>query len=88
MRDARTTAGWRNYSLFLQADGLLTGFQKYEKSPRAPDLVLKLGIAPGGAGEQDTACRTFAEVAKRYTKQPAAFNSRLAQEKAKAQCPA
>lgn len=70
------------------ADVLLTGFQNYEKTPRAPDLLLKLGIALNGAGEQDTACRTFAEVAKRYTKQPAAFNSRLAQEKAKAQCPA
>ena len=70
------------------ADVLLTGFQNYEKSARAPDLLLKLGVALGGAGEQDTACRTFAEVAKRYPKQPAAFNSRLAQEKAKAQCPA
>ena len=70
------------------ADVLLTGFQNYEKSARAPDLLLKLGIALGGAGEQDTACRTFAEVSKRYPKQPAAFNSRLAQEKAKAQCPA
>jgi tol-pal system protein YbgF len=70
------------------ADVLLTGFQNYEKSARAPDLLLKLGIALAGAGQQDTACRTFAEVSKRYTKQPAAFNSRLAQEKAKAQCPA
>jgi TolA-binding protein len=49
---------------------------------------MKLGIALAGAGEQDTACRTFGEVGKRYPKQPAAFNSRLAQEKQKAQCPA
>jgi tol-pal system protein YbgF len=70
------------------ADVLLTGFQNYEKSARAPDLLLKLGVALAGAGEQDTACRTFAEVSKRYPKQPPAFNSRLAQEKAKAQCPA
>ena len=26
MRDALTAAGWRNYSLFLQPDGLLTGY--------------------------------------------------------------
>ena len=70
------------------ADVLLTGFQNYGSSPRAPDLLLKLGIALGGAGEQDTACRTFIEVTKRYSKQPAAFNQRLAEEKAKAKCPA
>ena len=48
-----------------------------ENSPRAPDLLLKLGIALAGAGEQDTACQTFAEVAKRYPKQPQAFMQRL-----------
>lgn len=70
------------------ADVLLTGFQNYPQSPRAADLLLKLGIALAGAGEQDTACRTFAEVTKRYGKQPAAFNTRLAAERQKAQCPA
>jgi tol-pal system protein YbgF len=70
------------------ADVLLTGFQNYPKSARAPDLLMKLGIALAGAGEQDTACRTFAEVVKRYQKLPAAFQQRLAQEKQKAQCPA
>ena len=69
------------------ADVLLTGFQNYGSSVRAPDLLLKLGIALAGAGEQDTACRTFFEVSKRYVKQPAAFSQRLAEEKAKAKCP-
>ena len=70
------------------ADVLFTGFQQYERSSRAPDLLLKLGIALAGAGETDTACRTYAEVAKRYTGQPAAFTQRLADERAKAKCPA
>jgi len=70
------------------ADVLLTGFQNYEKSSRAPDLLMKLGIALAGAGEGDTACRTFAEVVKRYPKQPTAFMQRLQQEQTKAQCPA
>ncbi|HVY50085.1 MAG TPA: tol-pal system protein YbgF [Devosia sp.] len=70
------------------ADVLLTGFQNYEKSPRAPDLLMKLGIALGGAGEQETACRTFAEVAKRYPNQPAAFKQRLEQERQREKCPA
>ena len=70
------------------ADVLLTGFQNYEKSARAPDLLLKLGMALAGAGEQDTACRTFAEVLKRYPKQPTAFMQRLGDEKSKAKCAA
>jgi tol-pal system protein YbgF len=70
------------------ADVLLTGFQAYENSARAPDLLFKLGIALAGAGEGDTACRTFAEVTKRYPKQPAAFLQKLSEEKQKAQCPA
>jgi tol-pal system protein YbgF len=70
------------------ADVLLTGFQTYEKSARAPDLLLKLGIALAGAGEADTACRTFFEVTKRYPSQPAAFTQRLQEERQKANCPA
>jgi tol-pal system protein YbgF len=70
------------------ADVLLTGFQKYTNAQRAPDILLKLGVALAGAGETDTACRTFAEVQKRYSGLSAAFSTRLADEKAKAQCPA
>ncbi|OJX53107.1 MAG: tol-pal system protein YbgF [Devosia sp. 66-22] len=70
------------------ADVLLTGFQAYERSARAPDLLLKLGIALAGAGEVDTACRTYFEVSKRFPNQPAAFNQRLQEERQKAHCPA
>ena len=70
------------------ADVLLTGFQNYERSARAPDLLLKLGMALAGAGEIDTACRTYFEVSKRYPDQPAAFSQRLQAERQKAQCPA
>lgn len=70
------------------ADVLLTGFQAYERSARAPDLLMKLGIALAGAGEIDTACRTYFEVSKRYPNQPAAFVERLQAERQKAQCPA
>lgn len=70
------------------ADVLLTGFQAYERSARAPDLLLKLGIALAGAGEVDTACRTYFEVNKRYPNQPAGFVERLQAERQKAQCPA
>lgn len=70
------------------ADVLLTGYQNYADSPARPDLLLKLGVALAGAGETATACKTFAEVSKRYPDQPAAFVMRLGEERAKAQCPA
>jgi tol-pal system protein YbgF len=90
---AADATNWLGEALLQQqayddaADVLLTGYQNYQNSPRAPDLLLKLGIALAGAGEQDTACRTFFEVAKRYPKQPQAFLQRLQDEKAKANCP-
>lgn len=66
---------------------LAEGYQKYQATPRAPDLMLKLGIALNGAGEQEVACRTFFTLAKRYTELSAAFVQRLDEEKSKAQCP-
>ncbi|WDR04281.1 tetratricopeptide repeat protein [Devosia algicola] len=69
------------------ADVLLTAFQKTPDSPRAPDLLLRLGMSLSGAGERDTACRTLAEIDKRYTDPTPAFAARLSQEQAKAQCP-
>lgn len=66
---------------------LAEGYQKHQGSPRAPDLLLKLGIALGGAGEQEVACRTFFTLEKRYTGLSDAFRQRLAEEKSKAQCP-
>ncbi len=70
----------------LAAQVLFGGFQRYEASIRAPDLLLKLGIALAGADERETACRTFAEVLKRYPGNGAAFEARVAQEQEAAQC--
>jgi tol-pal system protein YbgF len=66
---------------------LAEGYQKYQQSERAPDLMLKLGIALVGAGEIEVACRTFFTLQKRYPNQSAAFQQRLLDEKARAQCP-
>jgi len=86
-------ANWLGESLIYQsqydqaAEVLLDAFQKHPENARAPDLLLKLGMALSGAGERETACRTFSEVDKRYTTLPPAFVTRLAEEKAKAECP-
>lgn len=66
---------------------LAEGYQKYQATDRAPDLMLKLGIALYGAGEPEVACRTFATLEERYTALTAAFQQRLGDEKTRAQCP-
>ena len=73
---------------YNQAAGvLLHAFQKAPDHPRAPDLLLKLGMALSGAGERETACRTLAEINNRFADLQPAFVTRLAEEKARAACP-
>ncbi|KKC40932.1 hypothetical protein WH87_01885 [Devosia epidermidihirudinis] len=69
------------------AEVLLNAFQKSPTSPRAPELLLKLGMSLSGAGERETACRTFAEIDKRYTGLTPALVSLLATERSRAECP-
>ena len=68
------------------AQVLLAGFEEHQNTPRGPDLLLKLGIALAGAGEKDTACRTFGEVLRRFSQMDGAFELRVAAEMARAQC--
>lgn len=66
---------------------LAEGYQKYQADKRAPDLLLKLGIALYGAQQPEVACRTFFTLEKRFPEMTPAFKQRLTEEKAKAQCP-
>lgn len=68
------------------AEVLLSGFERYPTSARAPDLLLNLGIALHGAGEFDTACRTYGEVLRRYADSTQAFRDRVTEEQARAGC--
>lgn len=87
-------ANWRGDALMGQgayaeaADVLVDAFQNYPDHARAPELLLKLGMALSGAGEAETACRTFAEIDRRFSVPTPEFQSQLAAEKARAQCPA
>ena len=69
------------------ADALVDAYQKNPDHERAPDILLKLGVSLAGVGERETACRTFNEVSTRYPDTIPAFQARLAEEKAKAECP-
>jgi L-rhamnose mutarotase len=44
MLDALSQAGWRNYSLFLRADGLLVGYFETDDPQRAFDQMQRLDV--------------------------------------------
>ena len=56
------------------------------QSPRAPDNLLKLGMALAAIGERERACRTFAELERRHPRAPAYIRQQLAREKAADRC--
>ncbi|MEX0628796.1 MAG: tol-pal system protein YbgF [Cucumibacter sp.] len=68
------------------AQVLVVGYETYPDSPRAPEMLLGLGSALAGAGERETACRTYVEILRRYPGQPASFLERLRQQQRTAQC--
>lgn len=89
---AADATNWLGEALLQQqdfvnaADVLVTGYKTYPDSPRAPDMLLKLGIALSGAQQPDAACKTFGLVASKYTNTTAAFRTLLKQQMAKANC--
>ncbi|MGD9512214.1 MAG: tol-pal system protein YbgF [Geminicoccaceae bacterium] len=55
-------------------------------APRAPDNLLKLGVALAAMGDKTRACQTFAELAKRHPKAPAPILQAMTREKTAAGC--
>lgn len=55
-------------------------------APRAPDNLLKLGVALAGMGQREKACQSFAELAKRHPNAPAPIRQALSRERTSAGC--
>lgn len=74
---------------FQQASQVLAqGYIDYSKSNRAPDIMLRLGVALSGLGQGELACENFAKLRERYPNVAPRFKQRLEEEAQKAQCPA
>lgn len=69
------------------AVAFLEGYQKYPKSPKAADNLLKLGMALGQVGQKTEACTTFGRLQKEFPEAPTNIKRRLFQESQKLQCP-
>ncbi|MEJ0062146.1 MAG: tol-pal system protein YbgF [Alphaproteobacteria bacterium] len=61
-------------------------YQAAPKGSKAPDSLLKLGMALGALGKHDDACTTLGEVKNKFPSAPATVKSRTDQEMKKLQC--
>jgi tol-pal system protein YbgF len=68
------------------ADMFLKGYTNYPKSEKAPESLLKLGIALKRLNEKDAACDSFTEFGRRFPQAPQTLQQRAEQEKRRAGC--
>jgi tol-pal system protein YbgF len=62
------------------------GYQKYPKSPKAPDNLLKLGMSLGQIGQKDNACLAFKQLAKDFPNASAAIKDRASRAQQRYGC--
>lgn len=68
------------------AEHYLTVTSKFSNAPRAPEAMLKLGIALRGLGAKAEACGTFEQVPRKYPNVSGPIRAAVEREKARAQC--
>jgi tol-pal system protein YbgF len=68
------------------AKTFLNAHQTYGKSPKAPEMLLKLGMSLGALDNRETACATLREVNKRYPKASAAVKAKVTSEQSRFGC--
>ncbi len=62
------------------------GYQKYPKSVKGPDNLLKLGFALGAINKKKSACATFRRLFKEFPKAAASIKSRARSQRKKLRC--
>lgn len=68
------------------AKTFLNAHQTYGKSPKAPEMLLKLGMSLAALDNKDTACATLREVGKRYPKASPAVKAKVTSEQSRLAC--
>jgi tol-pal system protein YbgF len=83
---------WLGEALYSQgnyneaAKTFLNAHQTYNTSPKAPEMLLKLGMSLAALDNTETACATLREVSKRYPKASRAVVSKVASEQKRLRC--
>jgi tol-pal system protein YbgF len=68
------------------ADAFLKGYKKYKSGEKAPDSLLKLGMALAELGQKDAACSTLKELGTKYPAAPGYLRDQGNSEWRKAGC--
>jgi tol-pal system protein YbgF len=87
--DARFWLGEAQYSQGKFTDAaktFLDGYKAYGKSPKAPEMLLKLAMSLAKLDSKDTACATLREVPKAYPKASRAIITKVASEQKRLAC--
>ncbi len=92
--DARIGAAqfWLGESYFARsmhkeaADSFLKSYTQFPDGAKAPDSLLKLGMALSGLGEKKAACASWDELLSKYPKASKAIRDRASAEKARGKC--
>ncbi len=91
-RMAGTAQYWLGKSAFVSgeykraADRFLKTFTDYPNNEKAPEALLKLAISLRRLGENNAACNSFAELARRFPQAPKTVLQRADAEKRRANC--
>lgn len=62
------------------------GFQRYNKNPKAPDNLLKLGLSLSALKQRDDACKTLGQLDRQFPNAAASLKRRADQERKKLTC--
>ncbi|KKX30388.1 tol-pal system protein YbgF [Rhizobium sp. LC145] len=68
------------------AKTFLNAHQTYAKSPKAPEMLLKLGMSLAALDNKETACATLKEVSKRYPSAPRSVLGKVTSEQKRLSC--
>ncbi|MBV5263527.1 tol-pal system protein YbgF [Pinisolibacter aquiterrae] len=68
------------------ADAFLKSYTQFPDGPKAPDSLLKLGMALSGLGEKKAACASWDELLAKYPKASKTVRDRAAAERARGKC--
>ena len=90
--DAPDAQYWLGESLYAQAkyrdaaEVFLNAQKSHPESAKAPEMMLKLGMSLARLDNKETACVTYAEVARRYPQMSANVKRKLQTEEGSANC--
>ncbi|MBV9347028.1 MAG: tol-pal system protein YbgF [Pseudolabrys sp.] len=74
----------RNYQ--GAADSFLLVVRNYDKSPKTPEALLRLGQSLNGLGQKELACASLGEVERKYPRASASVKKAVAAEQKRASC--